>query len=739
MKKRILKRKDIYNLISVSITVGFVVLSVFVFPHGIIRLWESLKDLWYSFLYYVTQLFELDYIIRPTVIDYSSVPMVPLFGLPTTWEAFKELWLNFWSLFFTSENISAYGSELSEMIRISSRMILAFVVPLILIFYVAFDKYMNSRNNRYNVDSKWLKRFKGFYKKIISPIKSAFAGYFKFIKRDKKYRNAWILIWIYNFNLIVIVIEIFAYYLYFVPSFDFLSLYVQIYKLFSDLSAGINFFPLAIWIFICLFIFDKIRRNMGYKKLLHHECKNCGFINALPIVSMACGTMGSKKTTMISDMALLQEKMFRDKALVLMLENDMKFPEFPWARFEHGLRYAIKRHYVYNLATVKKYVHDLKCYFELGNEFPEYKSCIRRYLNRKYRLFYKHNLIFDYDFEKYGLTYNDQLKVIDIWSCVESYAQEYFIYIAESSLIISNYALRTDNVLYDLGNLPLYDDDFYRRDSTLQKKVSRYSHIIDFNAMRLGKKFGDLDDPKKDSFEFGVVNFTEGGKERKNNLQLQEMKKKDDIANQKNDGFNDWLKMVRHSGTVDYFPFVKVFTDEQRPESWGADGRDLCQIIHIRDGGETKLALPMFFIEELLYTFVYDKFISLYLKYRYVRADNTVLLFFFKKLASMLQSYYKGVYNTFGYSKMTLALEDGTMDGEKTENFYYLDNKRIYSDRFSTDCFSDFFTTKALRSQLGINDLEEYKTSKATFDELKKQNSYFVNDLINKQENENQG
>ena len=58
-------------------------------------------------------------------------------------------------------------------------------------------------------------------------------------------------------------------------------------------------------------------------------------------------------------------------------------------------------------------------------------------------------------------------------------------------------------------------------------------------------------------------------------------------------------------------------------------------------------------------------------------------------------------------------------------------SKKIYSKRFSTDCFSDFFTQKALRSPVGIDDLPEYKAEKATFDELNKQNSYFIRDLVN--------
>ena len=474
---------------------------------------------------------------------------------------------------------------------------------------------------------------------------------------------------------------------------------------------------------------------MGYKILQHHEAMNCGFINERPIVTMTCGTMGKKKTTMIADMMLLQEKMFRDKALELLLENDLKFPNFPWCNLENFMRRAMKEHKMYSLATIRKHIRHLKWCFETYlTSDEEMQRVIRRHLKRRYKLIYD-NLIFDYDYEKYGLTYDDKLKVIDIWSVIESYAKEYFIYVIKSSLIISNFSVRTDSIITDLGNLPMRDNDFYKRNSKFIYDFSRYAKIIDYNALRLGKKIGE-NDPKKDSFEFGVGGTTEVGKERKNNLQLQEIKKKDDGANQKNDGFNDWLKMIRHSATIDYVPFVKFFTDEQRPESWGADARDLCEIIHIRDSGSTKLAMPFFALEELIYALVYDKFIEFYLQYRFVRADNTLPVYLFKKLASAMQRYYKNVYNVFGYSKMKLQVESGTQDGELEDKVYYLDNKRIYADRFSTDCFSDYFTTKSLRSPVGIDDLDEYRSSKATLDELKMQNSYFVADLVQKQEND---
>ena len=114
--------------------------------------------------------------------------------------------------------------------------------------------------------------------------------------------------------------------------------------------------------------------------------------------------------------------------------------------------------------------------------------------------------------------------------------------------------------------------------------------------------------PKAGSFEFGVVGITEIGKERGNNLELKEVKKGTDEANQKNDLFNSWLKMCRHSATVDNFPFIKVFTDEQRPESWGADARDLCDVIHIVSSGDTRLTLPLYTIEEMISEWAFNRF-----------------------------------------------------------------------------------------------------------------------------------
>ena len=500
-----------------------------------------------------------------------------------------------------------------------------------------------------------------------------------------------------------------AFYFYFVVSFDFGNIYIQVYKLVLDLYAPVTFIPLWMWLIVGLFVFDRFRKSIAYARLNHFERRNRGFINARPIVYMVCGSMGKKKTTAITDMALSQEVMFRDKAFEKILENDLKFPYFPWCNLENELRCCMEHHTIYNLATVRKFINTK---FLRWNKNP----CREK--------------IFNYDYERYPLVHDDKLKTVSIWDVLETYAQLYFIYIIQSSLLISNYSIRTDLIMSDVGNFPLWNTDFFRRDSRLLESFSRHSHILDFDALRLGRKVLKKN-VNADNFEFGVVVITEIGKERGNALDNQDVKKNALVTNRKNDLFNSWLKMVRHSATIDNFSFVRVITDEQRPESWGADARDLCEIVHIRDSSDVNLSLPFFSFGELLHDWIFSKFSSLYYNYRYIRSDNTLFMSALKWLVAKIHHYYVGMYNRFGYSVLSVQVERGTQDGKLISNKYFLANKKIYSNRFSTDCFSDFFTEKALRSTVGLDDLSVYQSDKATFEELKSQNSYFIIDLMN--------
>ena len=643
-----------------------------------------------------------------TVNDISSVSLPSMLGITDSYEEFLLRWHKYWQLFVSENVIKSYLAHVTELMFVISQWLLV-LTPIVMILYLMFLRYLENHNNDYNKDSKAVRFYRRIEKFVYKPVNRFIREFIDFINEHKLYKVLWIITWAYAFNFIAIIVELFAYYFYLVASFDLIHIYRQIYKLTVDLSAVVDFIPLLGWVIIAYIIICLIRKNIAIKRLNHYERRNRGFINERPIVYMVCGSMGTKKTTTITDMALSQQVMFRNKAFEKILENDLKFPYFPWIVLENEIKRCMEYHQIYNLATCRNYVTKKKARW-LKN------GGVKR--------------IFDYDYKKYGTKYDDKLKIVDVWEVIENYVQLFFIYIIESSLIISNYSVRTDDVLSDAGNFPMWSSNFFTRDSRRIEEHSKYSHILDFDSLRLGRKVIE-ENRNADSFEFGVVVITEIGKERGNNLELIEKKKKDESTNQKNDLFNYWLKMVRHSATVDNYPFVKVITDEQRPASWGADARDLCDIVTIVESGEQRLAMPMFFVSELLYSFFFSKFEDLYYRYRFSRSDNTLPIYLFKAGFSKFHKFYYGKYNLYGYSVSKVRVEAGTQDGKKKINRYYLANKKIYSNRFSTDCFSDFFMKKSIRSTYGIEDLPEYGCEKATFDEMFLQNSYFIRDLYN--------
>ena len=702
-----MKKLRVFNIsLTVILSLLFIFLGVFHFNTSYIRFAEALGDLWNSVKFYFLEIFGVVHITPPTVEKYSEAMKWDIF-LPENFESFKTEAAAYFDLLFSKSNLSAYGDLVFGKLEIVAKAS-AMVLPCILLLVLAIKKIYGADNNDHGKDTIPLRAFKWLSSKTYQPIKRWVLSYIAFMKEYGYIPILWAILWAFHLNLASIIIAFFAYYFYFAVSFRFGTMYVQVCKLFIDLQVVLRVFP---WWWLVTFgwlLFNRFRQRIAQAHLRHLEARNCGFINELPIVSMTVGSMGKKKTTIITDMALSQEVMFRQKAFELIRKNDMKFPYFPWISFEMELRRCMEYGTVFNLATVKEWVKKKRLRYE-------------KHENADLQ-------IYGYDAERYGFTYDDGLRIWGLFDVLESYAQLYFIYVIESSLIVANYSIREDNRCIDAGNFPMWATDFFPE---ITVEGGRHAHILDFDVLRLGKKVLE-NNPNAGSFEFGVVVISEVGKERGNVLDHKEIKKHTEETNQKNDLFNSWLKMCRHSATVDNFPFIKVFTDEQRPESWGADARDLCDIVHIVSSGKMRLAMPFYTIEEMLTEWAFDGFISMYYDFRHRRGDNTLLVHILKTVTSWLYKRNAKIYNRFGYSVSAIEKERGTMDGKPEKKKYYVMNKKIYARRFSTDCFSDYFNEMARNSKVGLNDYMEYATEKATVEELKLQNSYFINALYGK-------
>ncbi len=689
-------------VLSIALSLAFIMLGIFVFRESYLRFFETLCDLGRSIAYYFCEIFGIKNKIVPTVKEYSHILQWDIL-LPSDFDSFQASVKNFFILLFSGENFAAWVRTLSGMLGNAAKIISVLLPCFVILIFVVKRMYAKG-NNRHNKDTVPLRAFKRIMSVTYQPAKRFTLSYISFLKQHGTIWICWLVLWTFHLNAASIALGALAYYFYFAVAFDFGNLYVQVCKLFIDLQPMFRYFPWWALVLVIYPLFNHWRQKIALNRLRHYEARNCGFINELPIVSITCGSMGKKKTTMITDMVLSQEVMFRQKALSILQNTDLKFPYFPWLMFEKELQKCMEYGAVYNLASAKEWV------------------------KRKRQRFLKHRnkdwQLYGYDYRRYGANYDDALKVFSLFDALETYAQAYFIYVIECSLIVSNYSIRTDNKLVDSGNFPIWAMDFFSK----SKRQSRHSHILDFDILRLGKKVLE-NNPNAGSFEFGVVAITEIGKERGNNLELKEIKKGDEEANQKNDLFNSWLKMCRHSATVDNFPFIKVFTDEQRPESWGADARDLCEIVSIVKSGDMRLALPFYAIEGMISEWSFNRFIRLYYDFRFRRGDNTLLVYLLKGITAWLWKRNAKIYNRYGYSILKIEKEHGTMAGKTEKKKYYLANGKVYANRFSTDCFSDYFNDTAKKSKVGLKDYMEYATEKASVDELKMQNSYFINSL----------
>lgn len=721
--KRVLsvfKKIDYRHYVCVGITVAFVLVNIFCFPYTFPRLGEAFRDFGLSVGFHYANIFQIENNIMPSVTSLSAMPYSIDF-LPATWEEFKTNWTLYWDKFVDVQTFFDYIVSLKNVGFIFSY-IVSILVPVIVLVVVLISVQLNKQDNFYNLDSKPLKLFKKLSDKTYRPVKAWISDFINFVKtwefvlpaKEPKpgeivkrsgisYLKIWAFIWILNCNVIPVLIESLAFLYYFVVSYDVGNIYIQVYKMLLDLSVIGKFIPPFGWFVIALIVFDKIRKKMGYDKLWHHELMNRGFINERGVFSLIVAPMRAGKTKASVAMALSREVMFRDMAYEIILKSDLKFPYFPWINFENCLKAAMDKGSVYNLATCRRFVKSKKIKF--------YKRPKQKY-------------IFDYDFERYGLEYDNKKYIENLFDVLNDYAQAYFIYIIQSSLIVSNYSIRVDDIIEDIGNFPLRHADFFKTDSRLIEALSRHSHIVDYDSLRLGKK---ISCESKFAFEFGVIDITEIAKERLNQIESQGLKKTDIEANQLNDGFNDWVKMCGHNATIDYKCFVSIYCDDQREQNLPASLREVGEILRIEEAEKDFLAMPGFFMGELLYSLSHRIISNLHKKIRYNQGGNSLLYYILHTIFSKIESYYQRIYNIFGYEVLKISVQDGAQNNDKILHKFFISNKKDLSLRYSTDCLSDLLAVRSLRAIWGFDELPSYIGTKATFEELEKQNSFFVN------------
>ena len=706
MKKLIclMKKFDYRHYICAALMIVSILLAIFRFKYALPRIFECFIDIYNSFKFYLSKLFNVNLYGRLTILDLSKMPFELPFNLPLTLEEFKLLWSRFWDLFVSSENFNSYFSFFGDLLlAISKLLMIGF--PFVLI-YIIFSVIKSPKvNNDRNKESRALKTFKRIEDNLFLPILNWFKGFIEFLKLNRFWWQIWAFIWAYNFNFIAIVLELIAFYFYFIANINFADLYIQVIKLLMDLSVLIDFVPRIIRICFYFYILHILVRHIGYKRLYRNENRNRCFLNDRGVSFIIDGEMGTGKTQMNMDMSLSLEVEYRERALDIILEINMLFPNFPWVNFEDSIKSAIKNHDVFTLFTCEEWINSKYLKFEKN---PSSEN------------------IWNYDINRYPLSFYNNLEEESIWNCLLDYCKAYLIYTIECSLILSNYSIRTDGICSDIGNFPLWDYDFFKRDKNLVDKFSQRCHILDFDLLRLGTQML-RDNPNRNALGYGIYVVTELDKELKNTQTLKEVKSSSKECNQKNDLTHECIKMLRHVATVRNRNFINFTGEMQRCESLGIDVRGLGEVIHIDKKEAQLLTLPFFapyYLFSLLYDLFFERYSNKYIDDKYNRGDSSLFRYILTNIASLGYRYKQKTCNLYGYRQMNLTIERGRSPDECLKKKYFIQNKKTYSSRYTTDCMSSIFKGRAKDNEIGLSDIRTYSNLMAMPDELELQNSH---------------
>lgn len=680
-------------------------LSVF---RSMSAVWDVVTSVCYYVYNFYAVISETDNPVGATVVGIPLTNDNVLF--PQTYEAFVAKLKGFWGTFFSAENFRGFVANIPQVIYNLS-VILMFALPIVLMLVIMFKLSWDEQNNDTDIATEPLKSWQRFYLTVIVPVVQRLKEFWQYAK-GHSFFAVWLVLALLGLNVFTYLLEGFAFLLYFATSFDFANIYTQLYKLLVDIDLTLSCLPVAAWIVLGYMFVCWWRKRLGLDKLRHLELCNCGYVNTFGVATMLTGNMGVGKTKLNTDMILTIETKFKTDAKDILFQIERWFPFFPWATVQNELKCVIYFHQIYSLTTAELYARKKRIRFE--------KSMQRQ-------------AIYGYDYRAYGLHYNDELQLWYVFDCLEEYTKAFFVYYVSKSLICGNYSIREDGIMDDIGNMPMWDYDYFSRSPLTEQQYSYYANILDFDVLRKGKhvvkgsKFAD-------TFEFGVVAVTELDKERGNTQDNKELKKNSDEANQKNDLFNYSAKMGRHPATIMYKAFVRFMFDQQRAMKTEADMREICdKVINIDDVDKDKLAMPMFWLEELLYCIVKPHYDKMYESYRFNRADNSLLMYVVKNTLGRYINWYERTYNKYGYDVYTLVSDSGKLDGTAlTSDRYYLLHKKALAHRYSTDCYKDFFRAKSAKKQLGIVDYPTFSGVTATAEELRQMNSYFINDMINK-------
>ena len=722
--KKFLRKNNLLILWIILILIFVVILNIF-FYREILHSIFSIVTLISSVIYYFKAIFKINvanplpYMLFDYINDFKTGNIVtppfvtditPL--LPNSSSNlvlyFKNSWFMFWNINYFKNSFNIVGN----IVGYSN------IVFLLLVIVILFKVVLSiNLNNPCDVTKTGFTRSyktleilnKKFYRFIKIPIMN-------FVKYGYDHKLIKILLTFifYYLGFVNIAIDLFCYLLVLLSNFNLEIIYKALYSTVYSIAPILYAIPLQLYPILIYLIIDKIRYKKALKKLMVLDYKNRDFIESnTGVCNIVKGAPGVGKTLLLTDLGRTTEQIFRYNLLEILNKYRNYFPNFDFKNYEEYIKYLKLNNIINNHSQLEDLLDDrikrfknlfINCLVDLEN--------LKRYL-------------FNYDFTIYPLKYWNGSSWITFNDFLKTYGSAYFYYICDKPLIYSNYSIRFDSSITNSDFFPVWNYDYFTIDKNTIDIRTKYSHILDMDTLRLGKKFN----PNSTVIGFGVVCFTEFDKERGNQLSNIKYKKDDQNPNPINDELTKYLKLSRQVATIDYKPFFKLFTDLQRTGDLSLSNVEISEcIIKIKEK-EQKSTLKLFCLEPLICNLFINLLNRFVVMYRSTRNYYSLIFKVINFLLIPFQRYKERRENLFGYSKLKLEISTGDDASDTKECFYYLLNKKAYAKAYSTDTHYGFFKLSLNKEKTSIDCKPVYSSLRATSEEIKLQHSYLGEDL----------
>ena len=725
----------LYKVLTPILIVAILAVPMFRFRYVFVRLAQAIWDLLTSLAFYFLYIVQREDLVTVTV---TELPEGMDTLLPLNLVEFKAFMTTYFDKLFSKENFIAYLEYLAVKTQRFAEALSYLLIPILCVVLILFLVY--NKNEKGIVataaqentsleplaaeDTKALQFWKANVEgKVFIPAWTFLKNWWGFITTYKRY---WIPLFInaaIALNVATIIIEALAYFIYVSMSIDYGNVFVQAAKFAIDVTVPLQILPGIVTFIIGYKILHCWRCARGKDTTDKAVDKVEKYLKKYPGTKFVCGKQRSSKTTLLTFFKRIYERLFRKKAKEKFIEREKQFPFFPWYEYERSISWARAYTGLKKFEDVEIYVARLKRLYKEKN--PVRFEAYGRQIKREYKFDWR--LLLEYS-KKYPMQYENGATVVSLFEALERYGKLFLIYSQNSALDMSNFSIR-DDFKFRKGFFPVFDGDMFRSPKE-SKRYSKFSHIMNYDAFRLGKAFDE-----KTRFdvavEYGIGVQNEFAKERKNKETKKGLSNSDVEANQNNDLFELDTKMrAGHIATVDYFDFWVWLWDDQRPGDLGASNKDLTTEIIIKDRTEPKIILPLFAFEELLFRV----FSSMRDKVKYAlrqrKAKNTLLAHLIDRIYIPFWRFYTRIENRFSIMTLTVKTRDGLdqeIMGESDKLPVPL--AVVYNDNFATDNCREFYRMKHRKAKATLEDVETYKTLYPTMEEYRKHRSYRVEDM----------